>query len=404
MEKARPTRAAQRARREKRERRLRRSIVAHCAAIVVCAVILVVLATATRSQSTAEWITRHWTQPWVKVFGAISGVVAPVSVFELGCMILAVWALGSLIAAIVFAARRQGRRAVNRVLSVAVAAIAICTVYYSTAGVAYRRAEPLIPAAQSAEIDPQAVRQYFYDYVRDVEDACAKLQTAEDGGSVCPYTFDEISELLRAEFAKLDRGYFGDYTPRAKKIANGWIMSNMRIAGITFVPTGEPCVNRLMPLSEAPFTMAHEMAHTHGVMYEADANYVATYVLLASSDPYLHYCGLKEIGFYELLEYSNNGDLHAYELPDGARAMIRGDSFRSINFWGKYQTFGDIGAFFNDLYLKIVGQTDGTDGYYDPSTDGEQIGETPEGNPIYGDDVDYARIPRMIYAYYRDRA
>lgn len=399
-------RIADRKKRAAKERRLRRGLIAKAIVCVAVIALLIVLIAVSRNPDNAEWMTRRLTLNWVAFFGTISGVFAPMSIFELGCIVMVAWAIFALIRTIVLLTRRQGKRALNQVLAIVVAALIIGTVYYGTAGVAYNRHEPPVPLAQNEDIKKEEVRELYFAYQKDMEHTIARIETAEDGGSVCPYTFDELSELIRKEFAKLDADYFGTYTPRAKKVLNGWFMSNMRVQGITFVPTGEPNINRRIPMSDVPYTMAHEMAHTHGVMYEADANFVAKYVLLNSDDPYLHYCGLRELSFYDLLEYSNNGDLlDADESDEESSDMMFHDMIRSINFWSKYRLFGDIGAFFNDLYLKIVGQDNGTGGYYDPGTSGgDVIGETPDGDPVYDDNTQYNRVSRMIYAYYRDKS
>ena len=113
--------------------------------------------------------------------------------------------------------------------------------------------------------------------------------------------------------------------------------------------------------------MAHEMAHGKGVMRENEANLVASYLLLTSSKPYLRYSALMKV--------LNSAISLAGMYPDTndavkllSASIDRGILTERSNYnklWSQFTLVGDIGDWFNDLYLKFNKQT-GSDSYHKP--------------------------------------
>ena len=111
------------------------------------------------------------------------------------------------------------------------------------------------------------------------------------GNVVCPYTFGEIAGLLNAAFAEYEGGYFAPYSVRPKAVALSVGMSAIGITGIYFPFYAEANLNTNIPSYELGVTMAHELAHAHGVAQEGEANVVAYVLCLRSGDDYLRYGG-----------------------------------------------------------------------------------------------------------------
>lgn len=379
-------------------RRIRNRLIAAGVAIALMVFGMILM----QFQSASEWWMRTFVRAWVAVFGSIAGVL-PFSVFEVGAFLLA---LGACVA-IVCCIRDCMYRQYTQALAVLALAVSIgCTigaVYTLTASTGYHRDPVAIPMCEQSDMQAEYFDEAYIAFRDEWFALDAELTKDASGAVVCPYSFRELSDKIRREFSRLDLGYFGNFSPMAKPVLHSFWMSQFHIVGITFVPTGEPNVNYMAPSADRVVTIAHEMAHTHGVMREYEANLVAYYLLASSSDPYLRYMGMREISYVwsELFFYSNRMDEYReiYAKPSGAEALDR----QSSEFWSQYHLMDDIGEFFNDLYLKLIGgQSSGTGSYWDGS-EGTQIGEDENGQPIFENPI-YSQTARMVYSLYAHNA
>ncbi|MCL2798347.1 MAG: DUF3810 domain-containing protein, partial [Firmicutes bacterium] len=258
----------------------------------------------------------------------------------------------------------------------------------------------------------------------------------EKGNTKSPYTPQQLSKKLQKEFKRLDgNGYFFKYTPRAKVIQNSWFMSSTRISGIAFLPGGEPNINGMPHSTSFPQVMAHEIAHTKGVMRENEANLVSYYVLLTSLDPYLRYCGYLETITWMRTAAGYGGNLDADgklldpsgyfddtgDLDPGGKNFSRYSQMYPLNatiegyqmwkFWSEYKSplqwaddlLEKAGEFFNDLYLKLSGVKEGTDSYRQPDNPPVYIPPPkPTDPPAYS--LSYNEIQRIFFMIYEERA
>ncbi len=87
-----------------------------------------------------------------------------------------------------------------------------------------------------------------------------------------------------------------------------------------------------------------------------------------------------------------------YPLNDGYKAERK----KIGEYWETKTLLGNIGEFFNNIYLKINGQKEGTDSYDEkPSTDRIDSGQVDEeGNTIYIEIItQYTKMDRMLLGY-----
>ena len=244
--------------------------------------------------------------------------------------------------------------------------------------------------------------------IDDLNSSYAQIgQYNEDGSVKCPYSAKQLNEKIRqAVDETLTDDFYYDYTPKAKPIISSGIMTLNRISGITFLPTCEPGYNKDMPAVDAAHTIAHEFAHSKGVMREYEANLVGAYVLLSSDDAFLKYCGyIYAIGYIkELIKYDETyfDNIKAYPVVDG----FTQDQKNKFSWWVSQPSLGDIGNFFNDLYLKINGQQDGTGSYEEtPGTDEIIIGGEDGEPDIYLEIItEYTNMHRMLVSLARREA
>lgn len=375
------------------------------------AVVLIIMQVIKGNTAVSEWITRCISRPIVWVMGHLTYWL-PFSLFEL----LVITAVIALIALLVLGIRRLAHRrfwaALKGLCVVMVVVLSILSFYTVTAGFAYYREEVPLPMSVTVYRDDgvAAIADYF---VKDYIDINSRLQRDDNGDVKAPYSRREMINRIRAEFGRLNKDYYFGFSPMPKGIINSWFMSDTGITGIAFLPTGEPNYNRYTPKSFLPQVIAHEIAHTKGVMRENEANLVAYYILLTSEDEYLRYCGYFAIlnTMYTATVIGNNYTFEkAQEVFAQIPQEITDEKTRAYDYWDNYsgpidflsRIMNKAGEFFNDLYLKINGAKDGT-GSYDNPWDIIDTGEVdPETNIPIIEPV-YSKIHKIFFAVYEER-
>ena len=235
----------------------------------------------------------------------------------------------------------------------------------------------------------------FFD---DFSILAASQDLNEDGTTKCPYTDYELEAKIKEEFKRLTSSYYCSVEAKPKRVISSYLMSAFSIAGITYMPNVEPCYNTQMLSQDIAITCAHEIAHTKGIMRENDANEVAYYILLTSSDNYLRYVGyLKTMAYMNRVYKLNNIDVGVTKIPACAIADYRA----SRQFWDEKGVMEKVGDAINSLYLKLNSQT-GTDSYnsYDNYESETIIDENGEEKDVYTV-KSYSHVQNMIFALYQ---
>ncbi len=241
--------------------------------------------------------------------------------------------------------------------------------YMLTAGFAYNREKmDLFEDSTIGYYEFYGIVKYFY---ADYDYLANKFERNENGEVICPYSFEELSELIREECERLP-DYFNDVPFASKPMtAFSQMMSDFRITGVTFTPTGDCGLNILQPQTSLTSTMAHEVMHSLGVMRENDANAAALYLLISSDNEYLRYAGYYDYYGYLMQALAINYDEEEYNAvldPIITRTERRFEN----EYWSSQKSFTDkIGDFFNSLYLKLSGVKNGSNSYFEPSTPGD---------------------------------
>lgn len=122
--------------------------------------------------------------------------------------------------------------------------------------------------------------------------------------------------------------------------------------------------NALGPLQKT-FTIAHEIAHGHGVTGEADANFVAYLACVNSGEPLAQYAAEYVLWRHLASEVrSHYPEEVAHQLAAAIPEALRKD--REAIWRNHYQYkgyFPEISDAINDTYLKVQGVTAGTEDY-----------------------------------------
>ena len=327
------------------------------------------------NQKVCEFFATTFARVWIFLFGNLLGWI-PISFYELFLIVVIVGAITLLVFIIIFLCKHKWKRLLSTALIVALVVFSFLNIYTATASFSYGRDS--LPDEVYAEYSgddltfEQAV-ELATNLVDRVNEAYRATQHDADGNIVYPYSFREMSDRVAKEYERLSSDYFSPYTPNAKRIVNKTIMSELHIVGVFFAPFGEANINGYETNLYLPHTMAHEMAHGKGVMREYEADLIANYVLLTSTDPYLSYGAMVKVMYsaISIVGLYPNSRQALSELYAKIDVGIRQEQNNYSRFYGQFTLLDDIGEFFNDIYLKLNKQEDGTGSYHKP---GENVG------------------------------
>lgn len=143
---------------------------------------------------------------------------------------------------------------------------------------------------------------------------------------------EDINEKIKEGYHRISNEYprMSGYFPNAKAMMGSDFMYQAGMLGIYFPFTMEANYNKYVSTVYTAQTIAHELAHLKGYMYEDEANYMAYLACVASDDITVRYSG-----FLSVFEYVNFDVLKIY-ADSGASKTI------------KYADFCD-GAMLSDL-------------------------------------------------------
>ena len=331
--------------------------------------VLIVLLLIKTSTAICEFVATTFARAWIWLTGHVFGWL-PFSLFEMFLIL----AISAVIVCVVIIIKRfctkNSKKAVSLLLSVAIVALSGINLYTATASFSYER-EPL-PADIIKSHNGENVT--YDEAIAIVEHVIAQVNASyqatphDENGNVIMPSLKELNELVRQEYKRLDSDYFSPYTPNVKGILNKRIMSELHITGVFFAPFGEPNINVTRLDVFTPSVIAHELAHSKGVMRESDANTVASYLLLTSENAFLRYSGYVDClsSALNMIRLFPNSNADFDRLYDSVDRRVRIELGNYSKHWMQYKVLDDIGEFFNNIYLKLQGQTDGTGSYVEP--------------------------------------
>ncbi len=360
--------------------------------------ILIVVFSALRSNSVfSEWYTTSFGNFYLPFIGNVMSAI-PFSLYELLVFIFILIMLYSIIILIVKIVQFRWIKALNKALSTFSFIIFIALIYTVTGSIGYGRNElPLNLYQETISNDEiKMMAEYHLNRFNSIAN-----QVTRNANNECINKYDrlELSKIINEEYHKLDSDYFINYDPTAKEVFSSWILSQMHITGIFFAPTAETNINKDIPTFDIPFTYAHEFAHAKGVAREDDANLIALYITLNSDDIYLQYSAYSR-AFTSILYLVNFID-HDYYLDLTSRIdeKIKIDWKANNVFWEENRLLDDFSDFFNNIYLQLNGQREGTSAYDDNMDVDVSLDE--DGN-IYYELKEYSPYQKLLITNYLD--
>ena len=248
----------------------------------------------------------------------------------------------------------------------------ICTVMTLNCFILYHTSKiQLFSGADSTECDIQQLAE-LRDYVVKKCNELAKEVPHDENGNVI-YEGNMQKTAIAAMSNISDRfprlgGYY--VTPKALYFSD--FMSQQYMQGYYFPFSMEANYNDTMSIMNKPFTMCHELAHTHGYIYEDEANFLGFLACISSDDPVFQYSG-----YLGVLNYINNDFYNAvskaeYNSHVKISARVKYDNqFMTDEAWVKVEekavvkteTVKKAAETFIDTNLKVNGVASGKCSY-----------------------------------------
>lgn len=371
-----------------------------CIVLLSLIVLFVMVTLLSLSKDASEFFARTFSRAYITVIGTLS-MIAPISLLEVLVIFLFFFLVGLLVKGIICLVKGNKKEGVFKFSLIVTVLFGVITSYYFACGLSYHR-DPLPLELYEEKVEKTEYLPIIYYFLDDFNSLCDELEFGENGSLISPYSFEELNRIVVNEFNKIDDDYYNDITVRGKPLLSSFIYRELHIAGVSFSALGEANVDYLINQSDLPFTLAHEIAHIKGVMREQEANLLSTHVLMCSDDPYLRFSAYRR-AFFNLVDIVDFLDNSA-EVKSLIYSMVDERIWDDVRFTSKYfedhNLFNKIADFFNDLYLKIVGN--GGIGAYEDNMDKDDTGlKDDEGNIIY--EPIYSKTQKLFFRYYYER-
>ena len=309
-------------------------------------------------------------EAWTRGFGQFYySVVAPMvswfplSVTEIYFIIIGVIIIVCIVKMIIRFVKRKPIEAVGKIVKIFNIIVATILTYTITCEFAYKR-DPVDLPFYEQEVTNEEFKDIYNYFASDLNYCMARLDFADNGDLIVNKSINDISLLVEKSYNIIESDYFYKTTVHAKPMISSFIYRELQITGVTFAPFGEANVNYLSTSLELPIVIAHELAHTKGVLREDDACQVSFYVCLNSDDVYLRFSAYA-IYFYQMAIMTSS----SYMSEADRQELIPINSKYSLarkfanEYWKEHDLMGKIGDWINNLYIKSSGDEQGTSSY-----------------------------------------
>ena len=118
----------------------------------------------------------------------------------------------------------------------------------------------------------------------------------------------------------------GGYQVRPKPLLFSDFVSQQSMSGYYFPFSMEAGYNNVMEPIHLPFTMCHELAHTHGYLREDECNFLAWFTCVTSEDPLFQYSGWLNVLSYLDRDFKKAVGEEAYATHPAISDTVRSDA------------------------------------------------------------------------------
>ena len=314
-------------------------------------------------------VSEFWTTSIGRAYQTVIGFITsliPISFLELFILATIAYIVCWIVFFVIKTKREGFKKSSVKIVNLFLVLFSVLTIYMGTAGMAYHRKPLELNLRDTSVVNEDDYYEISLWATEKLNECVAKLEFDENGSVKRPYSNSVLYDKIKEEYTKINGNYLTKFTAKPKQLfIFGWLYTEMNISGVSFLPTGEANYNQNVPNLDIPFVIAHEIAHTKGVMSEDEANNLAMYVCMNSDDPYLQYSAL--CNAYESIEpmaMTVNDDSKLNDFFSALDDKVWNDFLYSNDFWSKHTFFKDVSEWFNNLYLKIFGSQT-TEAYID---------------------------------------
>jgi len=313
--------------------------------------------------------------------------LVPFSVFEVFVYLAILFVLAYLTLSIIFLIKKRRLKALHSFLAILLTVLVIVTTFFMSAGFSYAKTAAPVPQYMG-DINLTQFKSISHHFLDDFNHLAITLDRDALGNVINPYTDRQLSDILNAKFNEANLDGLFRHNTRAKVFRSGRLMSEVGIGGVFFPPLSEANINAYLPTSSRPFVMAHEIAHARGIMREDFANEIAWYITLNSDNDFIRYSGYMSAFFWLIAAFSQFGEgaLHS-QFIDAVHQNVWIERQNNSYHWSQFMLLANFTNWINDLFLRIMGQEDGTNAYT-PNFDFEQdyVRDPDTGNIIVDED------------------
>ena len=334
-------------------------IVFACAVVFLIIVKVLINIPAVNESIFVAGICRFYNLIATYVFSHLSISFAEIMIAVL--ILIALLLLAGIISALV---KKKNKTALRRTLIVLNTFLIIVFVYTAVTSPLYKRGDMY----QALNLDIDVTEDDLYDcalyYMSELNRISAYMERDEDGNVKSVYSTKELLTIVEAEMDNVsyESDYFYKNNSRAKIFLTSPLTNYFSISGMYLSLTGEANVTDKTPSYIFPQLVAHELAHSKGIMRENDANFLSYYCLLISKNYYLNYCGLMRAASITLSALS--GTDYYNEVYDLLGDDIKKEYNNAYYFYQNYESFiSRLGDKINDSYLKVNGVSEGVKSY-----------------------------------------
>ena len=351
-----------------------KSLIGKGIAIILILAVFVSLVILKKNPDIAEAMTRGPVRWYGSVVSKITGLISFVSFTELLFVFLAFLAVLLLVLFVINLVKLKIITALCKILDIVIIALSVVTLYHFSCEAAYNRKEMPLPYYEGDVERTEYIDIYNY-FANDINLCVSELEFEESGNVKNKMSLNDIAKEVKKAYEIVTDSYFASHNGAVKPMLSSFIYREFQITGVTFSPLAEANIDTMIPAGDLPFTVAHELAHTKGVMREDDANILALYVCLNSENSFLRFSAYNR--YFRMMRVMGSGTY----LTEEERAQLvaidgafnKYDSFEA-KYWKEHDLLQHIGDFINNLYIKSSGVEEGTSSYsggttyvYDPT-------------------------------------